>query len=97
MSDAGSLYFDDEHADGFETSAAAAEWARSQTLWLYGSELDFADGVTSVIVLGSEVNVANAAWQAWADAGGRGPYPDVEVRNYAVDLGLVADAPDKQN
>ena len=41
MGDAGSLYFDDEHADGFETPAAAAEWARSQTLWEYGSELDF--------------------------------------------------------
>ena len=89
--DAGSLYFDDEHADGFETPAAAAEWARCQTLWAYGSELDFADGVTSVIVLGSDVNAASAAWQAWADAGGSGPYPDVAVRNYAVELGLVTD------
>ena len=91
MGDAGSLYFDDGHADGFETPAAAAEWARSQTLWAYGSELDFSDGVTSVIVLGSEVNAANAAWQAWADAGGRAPYPEVEVRNYAVGLGLVTE------
>ena len=65
MSDAGSLYFDDEHADGFETPAAAADWARAQTLWKYGSELDFSDGVTSVIMLGSEVNSANDAWQAW--------------------------------
>jgi hypothetical protein len=63
----------------------------AQTLWTYGSELDFSDGVTSVIVLGSEVNAANAAWQAWADAGGSGPYPEVEVHNYAVDLGLVVD------
>ena len=92
LSDAGSLYFDDEHDDGFETPSAAAEWARSQTLWAYGSELDFSDGVTSVIVLGSELNAANAAWQAWADAGGDGPYPDVEVRNYAVELGLVTDS-----
>ena len=97
MSDAGSLYFDDEHTDGFETPAAAAEWARSQTLWAYGSELAFSDGLTTVIVLGSEVNAANAAWQAWADAGGSAPYPEVAVRNYAIDLGLVADAPDKQN
>jgi hypothetical protein len=55
----------------------------------YACELDFSDDVTSCIVLGSEVNAANEAWQAWADAGGRRPYPDVEVRNYAVDLGLV--------
>jgi len=89
MSDAGSLYFDDEHADGFETAAAAAEWARGQSLWEYGAELDFSDGMTSFIVLGSEVNAANAAWQAWADAGGGGPYPEVEVHNYAIDLGLV--------
>jgi hypothetical protein len=92
MSDAGSLYFDEAHADGFETAAAAAEWASGQTLWAYGSELDFSDGVTSAIVLGSEVNAANAAWQAWADAGGSGPYPEVEVRNHAADLGLVAGA-----
>jgi hypothetical protein len=46
--------------------------------------------VTSVIVLGREVNAANAAWQAWAEAGGS-PYPEVEVPNYAVELGLVTD------
>jgi hypothetical protein len=91
MSDAGSFYLDDSHPEGFQTAAAAAGWARTQTRWAYGSELDFSDGVTSVIVLGSEVNVANAAWQAWADAGGSGPYPEVEVRNYAADLGLVTD------
>ena len=50
-----------------------------------------------MIVLGAEVNSADAAWQAWADAGGDGSYPEVEVRNYAVDLGLVADAPDEQD
>ena len=91
MSDAGSLYFDDEHADGFETAAAAAEWARGQSLWEYGAELDFSDGMTSFIVLGSAVNAANAAWQVWADAGGGGSYPEVEVHNYAVDLGLVTE------
>jgi len=91
MSDAGSFYLDDEHPDGFETAAAAAEWARGQSLWKYGAELDFSDGMTSFIVLGSEVNAANAAWQAWADAGGGGPYPEVEVHNYAIDLGLVTE------
>lgn len=89
MSDAGSLYFDDEHPDGFETPSAAAEWARGQTLWSYGSELDFSDGVTSVIVLGSEVNAANEAWQAWADAGRRRPYPEIEVRNFAAEQALL--------
>jgi hypothetical protein len=91
ISDAGSVYFDDEHADGFETAESAAEWARTQTLWAYGSELDFSDGVTSVIVLGAEVNAANAAWQEWADDEGDAPYPEVAVRNYAVALGLVTD------
>jgi len=43
----------------------------------------------SFIVLGSEVNAANAAWQEWADAGGGGSYPEVEVHNFAIDLGLV--------
>ena len=91
ISDAGSFYSDDAHEDGFETAAAAAAWAKSQSLWAYGSELDFSDGVTSAIVLGSEVNAANAAWQAWADSGGSGPYPKVDVHNYAVDLGLVTE------
>jgi leucyl aminopeptidase (aminopeptidase T) len=57
-------------------------------IWRYGSELDFSDGVTSVIVLGAEVNAANAAWQEWPDAGG--PYPEVSVRNRAVAIGLVS-------
>ncbi len=68
-----------------------ADGAAGETLWAYGSELDFSDGVTSVIVLGIEVNAANGAWQAWADAGGGRPYPDVEVRNFAVELGLVTE------
>ena len=90
-SDAGSFYSDETCPDGFETPEAAAEWARTQTLWGYGAELDFSDGVTSCIVLGAEVNAANAAWQERADAGGDEPYPDVSVRNYAIGLGLVTD------
>lgn len=50
------------------------------------------DGVTSAIVLGREVNAANEAWERWADAGGRERYPEVDVHNYAVDLGLVTEA-----
>lgn len=37
-------------------------------------------------MLGGEVQAANTAWQEWAD---EGPYPAVDVRNYARDLGLV--------
>lgn len=92
MSDAGSFYEDESCPDGFDTPEAAAEWARAQTHWTYGTELDFSDGVTSVIVLGGEVNAAGAAWQAWADAGADGPYPDVSVHNHAIDLGLVTEA-----
>jgi hypothetical protein len=47
ISDAGSFYLDEEHPDGFDTATAAAEWARGQRLWAYGSELAFSDGVTS--------------------------------------------------
>jgi hypothetical protein len=90
MSDAGSFYSDETCLDGFETPEAAAEWARTQTHWEYGADLDFSDGVTTSIVLGSEVDAANAAWQEWADAGGDEPYPEVAVRNYAIGLGLVA-------
>lgn len=43
-------------------------------------------------MLGREVNAANEAWERWADAGGREPYPAVDVHNYAVDLGLVTEA-----
>jgi hypothetical protein len=92
MSDAGSFYWDESCPDGFETPEAAAAWARAQTRWAYGTELDFSDGVTTVIVHGAEVNTADAALQAWADAGGDGPYPEVSVRNYAVELGLVTDS-----
>ena len=95
LSDAGSVYCDDktgEGVDGFQTPKTAAEWARRQTMWEYGSELDFSDGVTSSIVLGAEVNAANAAWQEWAEAGGDEPYPGVSVHNYAIDLGLVTEA-----
>ena len=90
LSDAGSFYEDETCPDGFDTPEAAAEWARTQTRWVYGAELDFSDGVTSAIVLGREVNEANDAWQEWADRGGEGAYPDVSVHNHAIDLGLVA-------
>jgi hypothetical protein len=74
-------------ADGFESPRAAAEWARRQTIWEYGSELDFSDGVTSLIVLGVEVNANEAAWERWI---GRGDWPDAPgVHNHAEDLGLV--------
>ena len=92
MSDAGSFYEDETCPDGFDTPEAAAEWARTQTHWQYGAELDFSDGATGSLFWGAEVNAANAAWQAWADAGGNGPYPDVSVRNRAIDLGLVTEA-----
>jgi hypothetical protein len=94
MSDAGSIYCDDgtgEGVEGFDTPEAAAEWASRQTIWRYGSELDFSDGVTSCIVLGREINEANEAWERWAEDTSQ-PYPGVRVHNYAVDLGLVAGA-----
>ena len=48
LSDARSVYFDaSEGRDGFATPQAAAEWARRQTVWEYGVDLDFSDGVTS--------------------------------------------------
>ena len=89
MSDAGSFYEDETCPGGFETPEAAARWARTQIHWEYGAELDFSDGVTSSIVLGAEVNAANASWQEWADAGADRPYPDVSVHNHAIDLGLA--------
>ena len=93
LSDAGSVYCDDETGEGvegFETPEAAAEWARRQTTWEYGSELDFSDGVTSIIALGSQLNANAAAWEAWS---GDGPWPEAPgVHNYAADLGLVDDA-----
>ena len=92
IGDAGRFFEDETCPDGFETPEAAVEWARTQTHWRYGAELDFSDGVTSAIVLGREVNAANEAWERWADAGSREPYPAVDVHNYAVDLGLVTDS-----
>jgi hypothetical protein len=88
LSDAGSVYCDAEAgADGFESPQAAAEWARRQTGWQYGSELDFSDGVTSTIALGAELNANAAVWEEWD---GRGDWPDAPgVHNYARDLGLV--------
>jgi hypothetical protein len=74
--------------DGFASPEAAAEWARTQTVWEYRSELDFSDGCTAQIVLGSEFNANQAVWEAWDG----GDLPDAPgVHNYAEDLGLVAD------
>lgn len=91
IGDAGSFFEDETCPDGFETPEAAAVWARTQTHWEYGAELDFSDRVTSAIVLGREVNAANEAWERWAEDTTQ-PYPEVRVRNYAVDLGLVDDS-----
>ena len=95
IGDAGSFYEDETCPDGFETPEAAADWARTQTHWGYGAELDFSDGVTSAIVLGREVNAANEAWERWAEDTSQ-PYPDVRVHNHAIDLGLVAEAEGRQ-
>ena len=92
LSDAGSQYWDpttSEGAGGFETAEAAAEWARRQTTWAYGSELDFSDGVAAIIARGDELSANEAAWDAWD---GEGDWPDAPaVRNYARGLGLVTD------
>ena len=72
LSDVGSTYWDTatgEGADGFETAQAAAEWARRQTTWAYGSELDFSDGVSAIIARGDELSANEAAAEAWADRG----------------------------
>jgi hypothetical protein len=91
LSDGGSQYWDPatgEGEDGFETPLAAAQWARRQTTWPYGSDLDFSDGVTAIIALGAELDTNAAAWDAWD---GEGDWPDAPgVRNYALDVpGLV--------
>ena len=88
LSDAGSLYYDDSGGrDGFASPEGAARWARRQSAWEYGADLDFSDGVTSIIALGAELNANAAVWEEW-DA--RGDWPDAPaVHNYARDLGLV--------
>jgi hypothetical protein len=88
LSDAGSFFFEPAgDNDGFESPRAAAEWARTQTIW---PELDLSDGYAVAIVLGSEFNANQAAWDAWEG----GEFPDAPgVHNYARDLGLVRDEP----
>ena len=89
VSDAGSFYFDPAgDNDGFETPEAAAEWARWQTVWP-DLDRDLSDGYSAAIVLGSEFNANQAAWESWEG----GAFPDAPaVHNYARDLGLVRDA-----
>jgi hypothetical protein len=71
----------------FGSPEAAAEWARTQTVW---PELDLSDGYSVAIVLGSEFNANQAAWEAWEG----GEFPDAPpVHNYARDLGLVREEP----
>ena len=84
ISDGGSVYFDDACPDGFETPEAAAEWARTQTIW---PDLihDLADGMSAIIALGADLNANAAAWEQWDD---RGDWPDAPpVHNFARDLG----------
>jgi len=95
IGDAGSFYEDETCPDGFETPVAAADWARTQTHWGYGAELDFSDGVTSAIVLGRDVNAANEAWEQWAEDTSQ-PYLEVRVHNHAIELGLVTEAEGRQ-
>jgi hypothetical protein len=67
LSDAGSFFFEPGgDNDGFESPEAAAEWARTQTVW---PELtrDLREGAAAV-VLGAEWN-ANQAAQEAAEAG----------------------------
>jgi hypothetical protein len=93
LGNAGSFYFNpDGDNEAFESPEAALEWAKTQTVWQYGSDLDFSDGLTTIIVLGSDYNANLAAWDRWAQKGGEGPYPGVPVHNYAVDLGLVTES-----
>src|SRR5205823_6597217 len=84
LSDAGSFFFDPVgDNDGFESPEAAAEWARTQNVW---PDLDLSDGYAVAIVLGSEFNANQAAWEAWEG----GEFPDAPpVHNYARELGLV--------
>ena len=89
LSDGGSTYFDATGgADGFETPEAAAEWARRQTTWEYGVDLDFSDGLSAIIALGADLNANAAAWDHWNR---EGDWPDAPgVQNHALDVpGLV--------
>jgi hypothetical protein len=54
LGDAGSFFFDPAgDNDGFESPAAAAEWARTQTIWPDLAQ-DLRDGIAAV-VLGAEM------------------------------------------
>jgi hypothetical protein len=89
LGDAGSFFFDPGgDNEGFESPEAAAEWAKTQTIW---PELDLSDGHAVAIVLGSEFNANQAAWEAWEG----GEFPDApRVHNYARDLGIVREEPE---
>jgi hypothetical protein len=78
LSDAGSIYWDETGgADGFGTPEQAADWVRRQTTWEHGSDLDFSDGVTTIIALGAELNANAAAWDAWDGKGDWAEAPGV--------------------
>jgi hypothetical protein len=54
------------------------------------ARLDLSDGYTVAIVLGSEFNANQDAWEDWEG----GEFPDAPpVYNYAHDLGLVRREP----
>jgi hypothetical protein len=85
LGDGGSFFFDPGgDNEGFESPGAAAEWARTQTIWPDLAQ-DLRDGIAAV-VLGAEWN-ANQAAQEAAEAAG---FPDgwlerlPPVRNYAL-------------
>ena len=88
LGDAGSFFFEPTgDNEGFASPGAAAEWARTQTVW---PDLDLSDGYAVAIVLGSEFNANQAAWDSWEG----GEFPDAPaVHNYARDLGLVREEP----
>ena len=68
LSDAGSFFFEPTGDNpGFESPKAAAEWARTQTVWPDLAE-DLRDGVAAV-VLGAEWNASQAAQEAAEAAG----------------------------
>lgn len=92
IGDAGGFYEDETCRGGFETPEAAAEWARRQTTWQYGAELDFSDGMTSIIALGADLIRSEEAWETWD--GDLNNLPEgAGVRNYAVDLELTEEPP----
>ena len=68
LSDAGSFFFEPTGDNpGFESPKAAAEWARTQTVWPDLGR-DLRDGVAAV-VLGAEWNASQAAQEAAEAAG----------------------------